>query len=99
MLRDEVAVMMDDTYIYINDEEYSFRERVTLRGTSFAELEDFNLTPPLPECSICREIIEDNLHTTACNHTYHRSCIDMWIATQVGKQQDPSCPICRAELT
>lgn len=98
MLRDEKAVMMDGTYIYSGDKEYAFRERATLKGTSFAAL-DFNLTPPPSECPICGEIIEENLYTTGCNHTYHTFCIDQWMATCLSQEQEGSCPICRAPIT
>ena len=41
-------------------------------------------------CSICYEILnnkENNLITTRCNHTFHKSCLDKWNRS--------TCPMCR----
>jgi len=91
MLRDEEAVMMDGTSIYTDDGQHAFRDR-SLRGTSFAAL-DFHLSPPPPGCPICMGDIIDNMHTTECNHVFHSTCLNTW------KNENNTCPICRAEIT
>lgn len=45
------------------------------------------------ECSICLECIElGDLRVTACNHPFHKSCLDNW------RQQQNTCPLCRIEI-
>lgn len=43
-------------------------------------------------CSICFNKI-DNEYKLDCGHVFHESCIEKWINT------NPSCPICRYNLT
>lgn len=42
------------------------------------------------ECTICLLNIESsNIETLPCNHTYHKSCMDLW------KNYNNTCPYCR----
>ena len=45
-------------------------------------------------CSICLEDMTnvDNQTTTTCDHTFHRDCIDRWLA------RHNTCPVCRTQL-
>lgn len=52
-----------------------------------ADLED--------NCSVCQDTMrigEAVRHITACNHTFHRSCIDTWFVRNV------RCPVCRHDI-
>uniref|UniRef100_A0A182J438 RING-type domain-containing protein n=2 Tax=Anopheles atroparvus TaxID=41427 RepID=A0A182J438_ANOAO len=42
------------------------------------------------ECSICLEKIWQDAKLLHCAHTFHRSCIDLWLSRR------KSCPICRS---
>ncbi len=49
------------------------------------------------ECSIClstlsKFAISSKSHTLACNHTYHKDCIDEWFKT------NSTCPLCRCNV-
>lgn len=37
------------------------------------------------ECPICYHIMDSNIHTTSCNHIFHKKCI----------KNIQSCPLCR----
>lgn len=52
------------------------------------------------ECSIClEEIIENNLATTECGHTFHTNCLMNYGATVIANATSTiMCPICRNEL-
>ena len=41
------------------------------------------------ECPICLDIMDKNLITTECNHTFHKECFDIWCSYK------NSCPLCR----
>lgn len=46
-------------------------------------------------CSICQDTMragEAIRHITACNHTFHRSCVDTWFVRNV------RCPVCRHDI-
>lgn len=52
-------------------------------------------------CAICiqelnkyREMVCINMYTK-CVHIYHEHCIIQWIAACIGRQQTPTCPMCR----
>jgi len=47
----------------------------------------------LPDCSICLESIEENLHKTQCNHNFHKDCINQWL--DMGNN---TCPNCRGNI-
>ena len=42
------------------------------------------------ECSICKEIIQDNLALTKCYHVFHADCIRLVLSLK--------CPICQKDL-
>ena len=45
------------------------------------------------KCSIClNQMTEETIHTTGCNHSFHRQCLDIW------ENNHSSCPLCRANL-
>ena len=44
------------------------------------------------DCSICLLRIEDQGRTTACRHTFHRSCLNRWL------EQSLTCPLCRQPI-
>jgi len=47
-------------------------------------------------CGICHELIEKPYFTiTLCAHTFHKVCLDRWVAEKVSTGLDVSCPICR----
>lgn len=47
-------------------------------------------------CSICLlEMEEVELHVTECRHCFHGSCMKLWIEHCRGKNEAPSCPVCR----
>ena len=41
------------------------------------------------QCSICLSMISDNRKILKCNHSFHKSCVSRWLAS------DARCPICR----
>ena len=48
------------------------------------------------DCSICLEAIRLNrkkVYTTSCNHTFHASCMRMWLGN------NDTCPYCCKVLT
>ena len=48
------------------------------------------------DCSICLEAIRLNrkkVYTTSCNHTFHASCMKMWLLN------NDTCPCCRKVLS
>lgn len=40
------------------------------------------------ECPICFEVLNSNIHTTSCNHHFHKNCI----------KNIEICPICRRDI-
>ena len=44
-------------------------------------------------CTICLETIYVTEIMTSCHHTYHKKCLDTWLAKGVG------CPVCRGKIT
>ncbi|PQQ11697.1 hypothetical protein Pyn_33441 [Prunus yedoensis var. nudiflora] len=47
-----------------------------------------------PECVICLEEFREGQECrllAICNHSYHKSCIDQWLAVT-----ESNCPLCRA---
>jgi hypothetical protein len=57
-----------------------------------------------PECAICCEGLElggdeeEEPVPLECGHSYHRLCIDQWVATCANKGFPKTCPYCRVEL-
>lgn len=49
------------------------------------------------ECSICYDEYnnENDCYTTACNHTFHKKCMQSWAETKMSL----SCPMCRTKLS
>ena len=47
------------------------------------------------KCSICMEKLgyTFNIHTTPCDHKFHKKCIDQWVRLK------KKCPLCRNDLT
>ena len=43
-------------------------------------------------CSICIDILEDEVEVMDCSHKYHHDCILEWM------KQNPVCPVCRAYI-
>ena len=60
---------------------------------------DNNLDEPLQDCSICLTSLHNSEPINlACNHTFHKECIDEWIITshkRVNSQLQWECPLCR----
>jgi hypothetical protein len=48
----------------------------------------------MEKCSICLEHLlhEQSQKTTTCNHTFHQTCLDIWI------QEHTTCPLCRQNI-
>jgi hypothetical protein len=46
------------------------------------------------QCSICHETVQigDDVRKLPCDHTFHQSCIDVWVL------QHATCPNCRRAL-
>lgn len=42
-------------------------------------------------CPICRDLLNENEHKLACNHSFHSGCIIEWF------RNSPSCPMCRCQ--
>ena len=43
-------------------------------------------------CSICLEAEKKEWIKLSCNHSFHKDCINMWVAT------NRTCPVCRVNL-
>jgi hypothetical protein len=52
--------------------------------------EQNNTVNCVEECPICLEEINNDIHITTCNHTFHKSCI---------KKCGILCPLCRVDIT
>jgi hypothetical protein len=52
-------------------------------------------------CPICHEQYTDSASTAVskCSHHFHHSCIVKWIDHQEQKDQTPTCPCCRADVS
>ena len=52
---------------------------------------DTSTSTMMPECAICLEPYQqgDWVRTIPCFHTFHRQCIDSWLANKA------ECPICK----
>ncbi|MES1918528.1 hypothetical protein MHBO_000488 [Bonamia ostreae] len=46
----------------------------------------------LSNCSICLELLEDNICTTRCGHIYHTFCLRSWMLNK------RSCPLCKKQV-
>ena len=44
------------------------------------------------DCPICLEQNNNEMITTACNHVFHKFCLDEW------KKINLSCPCCRSKI-
>ncbi len=49
-------------------------------------------------CSICYTKDSKNKILTKCNHIYDTECIDKWLHTDIIKNNQLTCPMCRADL-
>jgi hypothetical protein len=49
-------------------------------------------------CSICYTKESKNKILTKCNHIYDTECIDKWLHTDIIKNNELTCPMCRADL-
>lgn len=43
----------------------------------------------MPDCSICLMILDSDIHTTLCDHSFHRLCMLEWM------NYNNTCPLCR----
>jgi hypothetical protein len=68
-------------------------EEEPLLGINFILTESSFSTVQEPECAICLEpfIIDEEVKTLKCEHTFHIECIEEWF------ERDKTCPICRDE--
>ncbi len=51
-----------------------------------------HVSPVKEECSICINVLSDQVVKTDCGHKFHEVCIQDWL------ERDQSCPYCRQEL-
>jgi hypothetical protein len=49
-------------------------------------------------CSICYDIIDNDICITPCDHIFHTECVKKWLDIQEGNGQLQTCPLCRNEL-
>src|SRR5215470_15325271 len=49
------------------------------------------MEPTPPFCPICQGYVTEDVEVTACNHVFHRACLDGWRAYN-------QCPTCRQPL-
>ena len=49
-------------------------------------------------CSICYTKDSKKKVLTKCNHIYDTECIDKWLHTDIIKNNELTCPMCRADL-
>ena len=50
------------------------------------------------ECAICITDNNSNSISLNCNHTYHSKCIGPWIKQCNQIEQNPQCPLCKANI-
>lgn len=51
------------------------------------------------ECSICYEKMFDyNMYILGCNHSFHLKCIDKMLEINNNREENGSCPLCRAPI-
>ncbi|CAI9293159.1 unnamed protein product [Lactuca saligna] len=65
----------------------SFRYKKEIEGTNIKTQLDYDT-----ECSVCLSVFEDGEEVRKlprCNHSFHASCIDMWLYSH------SDCPLCR----
>ena len=54
---------------------------------------------PVDKCAICfGSVSMADMRALPCGHCYDKGCIESWAATLREKQQDPTCPMCRAHF-
>ncbi|KAL5082266.1 hypothetical protein RYX36_010687 [Vicia faba] len=59
------------------------------------EEQNNNVSNTIVECAVCLSLLEDGEMTRLlpnCKHSFHVSCIDMWLASH------STCPICRTKV-
>lgn len=56
---------------------------------------------PTTDCSICHEpmLTKKDTATTSCAHTFHKACLSQWCSQCKAAEQEPTCPMCRADIT
>lgn len=47
-------------------------------------------------CAICLTEVDDDDHSTDCEHRHHAHCINTWIGHCLETDVEPTCPVCRA---
>ena len=47
---------------------------------------------PLDECSICLDLLQGEVVTLCCQHSYHKKCVTDWISAH------NTCPLCRKSV-
>ncbi|GAV69478.1 zf-RING_2 domain-containing protein [Cephalotus follicularis] len=74
-----------------NEESTSEVERISgVKYQKEAHVKDIGI-----ECPVCLSVFadgEDVRQLSVCKHSFHASCIDMWLTSH------SSCPICRASV-
>eukprot|EP01133_Synstelium_polycarpum_P016772 gene16772-19945_t len=50
--------------------------------------------PGKVECSICQEMVENDMYITPCLHVFHFDCVRVWIL-----DPEKKCPNCRGTIT
>ena len=77
------------------------------QGSSLADVASASLSiedaaddPSVYECPIWSLVIEDEDEeaTTVCDHSFHRSCLTLWIEKCQMKDWAPTCPMCRTRI-
>ncbi|AQK72543.1 hypothetical protein ZEAMMB73_Zm00001d017188 [Zea mays] len=88
-----------EEFIHLSVSSNSFYKAVaiTVEAGASVDDEDEELPPGavVGECAICyKEYLVDGPTSVklACNHTFHRRCLDRWTAVY------PTCPYCRAPV-
>jgi hypothetical protein len=46
-------------------------------------------------CSICLELLKDDVTKLACSHSFHETCMRQWHASSRENANTDKCPICR----
>ena len=82
--RERVRTLVGETGKYFNT--------VMEEGEEEEEEEEQIEGEECEECAICLGKIKSDKITTACNHTYHKKCLNKW------KRIHSSCPLCRKHI-
>ena len=53
----------------------------------------------MEECVICLDILDDDVQTLSCYHTFHMECLKIYSKYNELKESKIACPICKQVIS